>query len=225
MPVSADLLWRTLDSIQPEVKEVLAPFLIAQAAAGVCSDSESGALFVGSRESKGLGGFDFIVFPSCSEELIKSYCGSLNVSLPRTCLEYLSQFNGGNFFGLYLYGLDERVAFPSSSNNVSLWRPHDLCAERLILKRMSRLSHGRDGHFTFASRPSAPEEVLSYALEYPTFAKVIAISRKGQVVASWDTFIEFLASELKAAAAFDPEWCAGMSAIIASIPPGKRRAG
>lgn len=224
-PVSVSVLMECLASAQPKVREVLEPILLAQASAGISAESESRAVFVGSRKHKGLGGFDSIIYPPCSNDFVSSYCENLGVHLPQTCLEYLGQFNGGKFFELHLYGLDERVARPNHSHNQNVWRPRDLFSERLIRKRLSSLSHGNDGHFTFASRPSAPEEVLSYAIEYPMFTKIVAISRSGEVVASWETFTEFLASELQAAAKFDLEWCAGMAEIIASTSMGKRNAG
>lgn len=215
-PASLDILNGPLSSLQPELRKVVAPVLNSQAESGACIDTASKAIFVGARKAKGLGGFDIVLFPRCSIEQVRSYSESVQIALPEICIEYLLQFNGGRFFQLTLFGLDDRVVFPYPSGSKPRWHPSDLTSKRTILKRLSALSHGKEGHFVFAERNSAPEELLSYALEYPTFTKIIAISRNNEVVARWDSFISFFTSELKAAVAFDAEWCAGMSQIIAA---------
>jgi len=211
-----DALAPILSALRPPIRDVLGPLISDAASRGVFHDQRSGAAFAGASTDRGWGGFEVTLFPPLPAGRSAAYRKAMNMNIPVECERYLGQFNGATIFGLTLYGMDERVAFPGADPNDVGWFPRDITAERRIRQRQSRLSHGKDGHFEFAARLADPETRLSYWLEYPGFSRILAVLSTGQIVSSWDSVAAFLSDELKAAIVFYPEWRAGMATIVAT---------
>jgi len=150
---------------------------------------DDGALQVFKRPWIAPKNFGILVFPPANEAWLTMFQEKTTIVIPTIYKKILMEINGCYIYDFELFGLPKSL-YTGRLLDRSILQQHDLTLANNSWKKEYKLN---EDYFLIGGRDYADDEVIGYFLNEN---KIYSIRKNGEILSSWDSFVDFLNEEI-----------------------------